>query len=442
VALAKSWLSRLRLGIARGAAMSVPFGDPDLVSTVRNGDAADLVYANALGAAVTTQVLGSPVSNAVAWPADGTADAPTLSALSNQRPAGVILSDRYVTTSSTLSYTPSAIGPVNGSKSPGIVFDSQLSDLFTAAPGNEGPVLARQRVLAELAMITEEQPFAQRSVVIVPPRRWTPISGYTSALLQAMSAAPWVKMETLPDLLTAYTGGGVQRQQPRYPSSVSKSELPAAQYQAIRAARAELQAFEDVLKLPAGQRYPAAVSLDRGLLRSESTYWRDKNSQGLRYVLSVKSAVEKLQAGVHVINSGSLTLTAHSGRLPVTVVNNTSVPVNLLVVLTAEPEIRLKLTQQPLPAVAAGGQATIEVPAQATADGLVTVVARLYTPSHEPYGQPVTFPVQVSGYGTVAQIVVGFALALLAIAVVARIVGAVRRGRRPGSAASARELVR
>ena len=439
---ASVWLGRLRASIARGGVLAVPYGDPDLVASIRSGAQANLVYAKQLGAVVTQQVLGSTAQDSIAWPADGTANGDTLNALGPPQTAAVILSDKYTATSSQLAYTPSAIGPVDGARAPGIVYDSQLSDLFTAVPGPEGQVVARQRVLAEIAMITEERPFDQRSVVIVPPRRWTPTSGYTATLLEAIAAAPWANLTTVPSLLAAYKGQGTGHQQPGYPADVSNSEVAQSQYAVVRSASAELHAFENILQLPTNEQYQPVISMQEALLRAQSTYWRNKRAQGLRYVTSVKSAIEKLQSGVHIVNSGSLTLTAHSGLLPVTIVNETNVPVQVHVVLTAEPVVRLKLSQRPLLPVAPGGQATIEVPAQATTDGLVTVVARLYSPDGHAYGQAVTFPVQVSGYGTVAQIVVGFALGLLAVAVVARVIGAMRRGRRPGSTASVRELVR
>ena len=49
---------------------------------------------------------------------------------------------------------------------------------------------------------------------------------------------------------------------------------------------------------------------------------------------------------------------------------------------------------------------------------------------------------QVTGFGAVAELLVGGALVLLTVALVVRVVRAVRTGRRPGSPASVREPAR
>ena len=69
------------------------------------------------------------------------------------------------------------------------------------------------------------------------------------------------------------------------------------------------------------------------------------------------------------------------------------------------------------------------------------------TPSWPPLdGQPLgtaqTIPVQVTGFGAVAALLVGAALVLLCVALVVRIVRAIRTGRRPGSPASVRAPAR
>jgi len=96
----------------------------------------------------------------------------------------------------------------------------------------------------------------------------------------------------------------------------------------------------------------------------------------------------------------------------------------------AIPSVRLTVGQPPAVNVEAGRRVSVEVPAQAAANGRLDLEVRLLTPSGAAYGDPVTFPVRVTGFGQVARVVVGAALALLGLAVLVRIGRALRRGGR------------
>jgi Na+-driven multidrug efflux pump len=75
------------------------------------------------------------------------------------------------------------------------------------------------------------------------------------------------------------------------------------------------------------------------------------------------------------------------------------------------------------------------VKAEAAANGRLVVQTRLVAPDGQPYGPVVSFPVQATGIGQVAQWIVGGALVLLTVALTVRIGRAIRRGRHPAPAA-------
>ncbi len=441
---AATWLDQLKAQAAGAPVLALPYADPDVAAMVRAGLAAALGTATALGSDVTAQVLGRTADGgpdtvqALAWPAEGTADRTALSAIEKTGTRQVLLSDMYAAPARSTSYTPSGIGPLSGTGLTAVVADSVLSKLLTTPPAKlGGAVLAEQRVLAELAMVGLELPSVPRSLVVVPARGWSPDPSYVHALLHAVGAASWVKVTQLTDL-TANAATGPGRQQPAYPTGVRKRELDQVQMGAVRDGRQRLAALTSVLTNP----QPVTDTYTRALLRAQSAAWRSDRSGGRAYAAHVVAQITALQSKVHLVQSGPVTLAAHSGRIPVTVVNDLDQAVWVRVGMEAVPAVRLTLVEPTPVVLEPHSSTTLDVAADATANGSVQVVARLLTKDGAAYGPAQSFEVQVTGFGAVAGLIVGGALVLLSIALVVRIARAMRTGRRPGSAASVREPAR
>jgi hypothetical protein len=445
---ARTWLQGLEHETAGAQVVAVPYADPDLVGTVRAGLAGDLAQSTALGPQTAAEVLGRPATAPLPlldWPADGTADRATLRALPGTGASTVLLSDASAAPVRSVTYTPSGAGPLSGTGLTAVVADSVLSNLLATSPGRQGgPALARQRVLAELAMVGAERPSLQRSLVIVPPRRWNPDPVYVQGLLRAVAAAGWVQLVSLSDL-TSTAAQGPARQQPAYSAGARSRELDAAQYADVRAGHQRLGALSAVISTVS---QPAAVadqlkSYAEALLRSESAAWRSARAAGQAYVRGTVDLLARQQRRVHLVSPGAVTLAARSGKIPVTVVNDMDQQVTVRVGVQAVPPVRLKLTQPPPITLEPHSSTTLDIAAEATTNGSLLVVAQLLTVDGRPYGDPETFPVQITGLGAVAQLVVVGALLLLTAALVVRVVRAVRSGRRrPGSAASVRGRAR
>jgi hypothetical protein len=287
-------------------------------------------------------------------------------------------------------------------------------------------VLARQRFLSELAMVTAERPFDGRDVVVAPPRYWQPDVSAVRALLSSLGSVPWVQPQTVQQLRAGATPG-VSRRTPSYPTVVARREVTAAQLDIVRAGRYDLQALTSVLSQP----QPLADQLERGLLRSESTAWRGHTAAGITFARSVSTVIAKAQAGVRIVPSGPITLTSRTGQIPITVANDLDQAVTVRLDVAAVPSVRMTLSQPGLVTVSAGRRETVEVEAKAAANGRLVVQTRLLAPDGQEYGPVVSFPVQATGIGQVAQWVVGGALVLLTVALTYRVGRAIRRGRHP-----------
>ena len=440
-AAATRWLALLKTEVTSGQVLAVPFADPDLVATVRAGRAEDLSTAGTLGSQVVSQVLDGvvPVTSTVAWPADGTADGRTLRALPTVADTAVLLSSLFTATARPVTtYTPSAAGPLTGTSLTALVSDVGLSTLLVTPPGQlGGAALARQRILAELALVTAELPSVQRSVILVPPRRWTPDPTYVRSVLDALGQVPWVQPVTLGDLQPGAAAGPV-RAPPSYPKVIARREIDPHQFEQILTGQESLDALDAIATDPSVFR----GTYTRALLRSESTLWRTERTAGTLYVRSTVHSIGAVVGSVRVVQSGAVTLAARSGKIPVTVENGLAQPVTVGLSVAADPDVRLSVTQPAPQVIPAGQSRTFEVPADATTNGLVELNVQLQTVSGQPYGETVSFPVQITGFGEVAQVVVCAAFALLAVALVVRVVRAIRSGSRPGSPSSVRERAR
>src|SRR5262249_53085945 len=116
--------------------------------------------------------------------------------------------------------------------------------------------------------------------------------------------------------------------------------------------------------------------------------------------------------------------------------------VTVLVAVSADPSVRMSVTAPGPVILEAHSSTTLDIAANATTNGAVVVNAQLKTVDGEALGSALTIPVQVTGFGAVAALLVGAALVLLSVALVVRVVRAIRTGRRPGSPASVRAPAR
>ena len=191
--IAGLWLDRLRTATAEKPVLAVPYADPDLVALNRHGRAGDIVQADASAAATLadTLPLASAVSD-IAWPVDGFVNRSTLGVLRGDGRTAAVLDGRAVPPEIDLSYTPGGRADLatRSGKVAGLLADPGLADQLRRH--GPDPLLAGQRFLAETAMITSELPSTgtERSIVVMPPRRWDPEQAFLDRLV-ASADAPW-----------------------------------------------------------------------------------------------------------------------------------------------------------------------------------------------------------------------------------------------------------
>jgi hypothetical protein len=427
-AIAAGGLDRLRAATVARPVLALPYGDPDLTALTRAGLTGDVPATLELGRTTVEALLpsASVISGAV-WPVDGYVNRATLAALRRADTSTVVLDGRALPPRTDLNFTPSGRGDLASRSGPlaGVLADPGLADLLRNRGGD--PLLAAQRLLAETAMITSELPASgtDRTIVLMPPRRWDPDPAYLDRLSDVASQAPWMARVSLRQL-AAREAPDVDRAGLRYPAGQRRQELPETYLTALSAMHTNIDVFAAVLSDPE-QLVP---QMRRAVMLLESSWWRRREERVNRldrersYVVDTRNLVK--------IQPANFTFSSRSGTIPLTIANGLDQEVVLDVRL--EPQTpRIRLSDIEPQVIAAQTKVQIEVPATAVAGGPVAVEATLRTPGGALYGQPQQLRITITQYGTVALYITVAAAAVLVVTAAVRVVRRLRGARGGGS---------
>jgi hypothetical protein len=441
---AAEWLDRLRAGIGNSEVVNLPYGDVDLTALRRNLLTEDIRAANKLGAEIARHVLHGDTVSDVAWPPGDVTDPPTMEAVRAANQRAIILADSALPPTGSLNYTPDGRGRLTTAAGDleALLIDSGLSAVLRAGSGG-GPgagALMIQRFLAETALIALQRPNDPRSLVVAAPRYWSVDPRTAEQLLHAVATTPWLTSVPL-RAVRAVEPPAVLRVVAEYPAGARAAELPGNYLTTVRRLRTQLHGFTEVLSNPD----PIERAYTAARLRAESAAWRRTDGEpgvtaaGRSYLRRVAADLTALRGKVSIVSGGTVTLSSHTGTIPVTVRNELPQPVSIQVFVDSTREDRLRVEQPDLAVVPAGGVAPISVRAEAVANGLVEVRVQLRNESGEPISDSQSIRVQVTNYGTLGSVIIAAATALLFLSATTRIVrrsfaSRRRRATRPATA--------
>jgi hypothetical protein len=420
--VAKSWLEVLRAGAAGKPVLALPYADADVGALARASRRTDIEAASSVAAETLERLLTDQKVTPLAWPSSGFADDATIAALSHAGYGLTVLSEDAVPPTSELNFTPTGVATVSTQDGTldGLLADPVLSDVLaqdTRQPG--AGTLMVQRLIAETAMITEERPNRQRTVLIAPPKRWSPQSELAHQLVTAYTNTPWIKPTAVDQL--AATAPDVERQQPAYPKEAQRTEISQRYVAAVARLARGVAAFSGVLT----NSTDLMSSYRSALLRAESSAWANGRGRvsvaGARYLAALRRSFDGQQDKVRILSRGTVTLSSKSGTIPVTIANDLEQPVTVQLALRARVSSRLHVDNPPPFRVDAKSRETVEVKASAVANGIVIVDAVLTNPRGERIGPIAQFNVRATNFGRVGFFIIGGAIALLFISIVFRL---------------------
>jgi hypothetical protein len=424
---AATWLSSLRNGVSRGEVLSLPYADPDIVAAARAGLGSEVQVAINQGQTALAATLKTPPLT-FAWPPDGLVDQRGLDTLFAAGVRTVVLDGSALPIlGGEPSETPGAHAIVRARDGnlDALLVDDGLRAVINAGMTNRSlEPLALQRFLAELLMVQAELPSDQRALVVAPDRRWSPDPAFAAALLADTGKVPWVQPVPLSAVVDNPVSTKVTREPLSYPLPARAAELSPAYLLGVRKAKGRADAFAAIL--PPGD--SQSRNFDEAVLRTLSSAWRVDHSDAQTRLSGVRTALASTMKRVRIATgAGSfVTLTSHSGTVPVTVSNELDTPVHVVVGITSGLHLKVAGNGRKSEVIPAHRRIPIDVKATAQTSGVFPLQVTLYTPTGQTY-QTVKLFVRSTAYGIVALLITGGATAVLMFAVVVRLI---RRGLR------------
>ncbi|GAA4569522.1 DUF6049 family protein [Planotetraspora kaengkrachanensis] len=442
-AAAAQWFEAVRTALADKPVIATPYGDPDVTALVHNGLDAPAVAAIQRGAAAATAQLGREVPASVVWPSGGATDRDAVDELATAGVKSLLLSGDTLPPDPPVTTTPDAASRLDTVSGPlkAIVSDPTLSQILggdVSAPGSA--LLARQRFIAETAMIAFEQPGAQsqgtlvgtqggaqgakgaqsaRTIVAAPPAElWNPDPKFVTALLKSAAAAPWLQMTTLGSI--KLTKAQVHRSDIVYTDRDRQAELGKSYLATIRRLSQKTDAAATVTETHTQLFHDA-------ILRLTSSSWRGDSKRAAAFAAQVEKAIDDRMNDVQVTDTPRA-VAGSNGQVPVSVSNGLDQAITIRIQVTSDDPKRLgidvpggvylseqiqilkartRLENVPVIVPEGGGEATIAI--------------QLLTSEGKRYGDAVHVTVRATGYTGIALVIVGAALTIMLAAVVMRI---------------------
>lgn len=423
---AAAWLDQLEPYVRAGSVQLLSYGHVDAVALVRAGLGADVVAALQAGPGAAAAALEVPIEDLVAdpdsagplYPPDGYVDQTTLELLASAGVRSLLLADDGLDAErARASVALDVGGELDGAQLHAVRVDAGLAALL-AAP--QGSLTARQLALSHTLLAALDQQGASTSspLVVVPPGPLPPAG--LPALEVLAGAAPWVEPVPVPRGQSSGSAAGAVR----YPDMAVSSELRPQYLAQVAALGTTIQTFASL----SGD-LAARVELDRARLRAMSAGWRAEPDRATALVDSEVAKLEAELGQVRIVTTGAVTLSSDSGRFPLTVANDLDQPVTVRLALTSRTPARLHTVAPQLVEIAPGAKTTVEVSAQATANGVYIVDARLQTADGAAFGAPVAVTVRATQYDTVAWLVMAAAGGLIFVGSGLRLLRRVRPAR-------------
>jgi Family of unknown function (DUF6049) len=419
---AAQWLSLLRASTATEPMFLTPYGDADVAALTRAGLQQITRTAYGLGESTAARILARQATAPVAWPADGAANASTLTSLARDGGISTVVLNSGELPSSDGQYDNAlnATTTGDGTTMGVLLADSGITSVLGSASASSpagAQFDAAQDFLADTAMILAEGPNLQRSLVIAPPRHWDPSAAEAGALLSMTYSAPWLHKTGLSSLADAAAHLSTRT---TAPSSAPRGALSTGYTSQIAAVSASAGLYKDLLYRPT----PGQVNtIDTALTATASAAWRGAGASGGGHALTNlgDNLAENLKR-VTIITGKKILLAGASGTTPVSVQNLLPVEVQVRVVATPSAGSQLSVSKfADLIQVPAGQTGTVRVPLHSSAITTTTMQLQLQTED----GSPLTWTsqslsVQATRYGRALLIVIAAALGVLVLTAVAR----------------------
>lgn len=432
---ASTWLGMLKDVTSGHCVLPLPYADAD-VAALTHAHATSLSQLALSQSTTVTNELGAAQLADVAWPADGTLDTATMTALGGLGVNTVLLDQDAVTPPA--GERPAPLAGFTGGAAPKVMpIDQTVADAM--APRTDEPNVADGGMSAQdgLAAILHQTVFrggpAGRPLLVAPPRRWAPTQAQAAAFLAGLHtvlAGHYATATSLSDAVRGVPVGPAVTL--AYPKQAAAAELSRS---VVTTAVASDNVQRDVQRSMTPDRTrpnPVQPSqlitpLRLGLLRGLSTAWRGDQAGATAMLTETGRQFEALAGEVSVVQPNlPILLGSKDSKLPVTVNNGLPVDVAVRVDLTGETGLPSGSRGDVIPA---GASLTVFISTSITRSGRISAYATVRTVGGTQLGPQARLELVSSAYGTIIVIVTALAFALLVLLSGRRIYRRVRAAR-------------
>ena len=324
----------------------------------------------------------------LAWPAQAELSTSVLRLAAAQDTPIVVAAPGSLSPDPEISYTPTGLTTVATSTGtvtallPDAVLSSQLS-----APSQTSSAAARQRVTAELAIISRELPAQERAILLTASRSWTPTPEVASAQLEGIDSIPWARLMPVSTLIDADVPD-VPRTSPT--TTVSTSDLTQDELIDLEETRTGVQLFAQAVPDPTALTAP----VDAAALAATSVAWRTDPDGRSAAIDRLTAEAAATTGSLSVVSQSDFTLISSGSNLPIKVHNTLDQPATVTVALSPD-DPRLVAEEPVTVVVPAGSDATARVPVRAVGRGNVTVTVQILGPDGTVIASPASIGVKV-----------------------------------------------
>lgn len=434
-----AWHNQLLAVVQDHETLVLGYADPDVNALVHADQTELLRRGQDLGIQLTEAGVPdrSSLRADIAFPPDAAADEDSVTALREiGRDRALIVSGSAAPLRGSQAMTQTARAEVRtpDGTMPLLVTDEALSRAMAQVAEREGTQTgpaAVQRLRADSAALARELPGRSRHILVTAPRDWSPTPENAYAAVSTLTTTPWNRPVSLQSLLDAEPG--LNRSHPRISQSRLEAELPAFGLREVGRQLTEIDGLAAILTDPEGVSRTVsaqAVSLSSWQWRHHLDGWRDA-----RRIFA--STAQTLRSAVHVVPGSPVTQVSRNVRLPVTVQNDASQPVRVVLDVTPQSN-RLVVPEQVTVDIPASSRAVAYVPVRGVGSGDTAVRVQPLLTNGARVGEPAVIKVQVRadwesrGVGVVGA-VVGLVLLI-------GLVRSIRRGTRARRLARAEQV--
>ena len=407
------WLQTFRRQAAQHTVLSVPYGDVDVASAIRN-DFGEL-FEEATELSATTMKANGVDSTPVVAPPGGYLPNPTLEQVDPATP--VILSDAAFPDSDR------AVVEAEGGRQV-VLTDSAASAGGPAPTAAHSTLAIRQRVVSEAALHALS-PQRDQQLVVATPETWDPGSTWRIADFFSGLDVDWITTRDIPGVLAdaEFRDGGTTQttESAVYPRSQRRNEVPFPNLVAAEELSETGKVFANLLT----RNDTVDEFLGKSALLASSANVRRRPRPAAALARETTRDIRNRMEEVRIDGQPFVVMSSEEGTLAVTIINDLQEPVTVGIDADTG-SVNLEIPSPDPVELGPGERATVRLRATSREIGVHSVSLMPITRDGQPLGNETTFSVRSSQVGLVIWVIMGIGAAVLVIASGIRITKRVR----------------